>query len=207
MTVSRLHNSKTDDAVTVLCDAFRDYPVMRYVLGSAGDYERRLRTLVGFFVSARVFRDEPVLGMLDSEGTLVAAAIISRSSERPELEALAVRREEVWAELGTAARARYDAYGAASATFFPDFPHYHLDMIGVRRSHQGMGLARPLLEAVHRISEEDGGSAGVCLTTEAPQNIPFYEHFGYLLIGQARVADAYDTWTFFRPRAGGVGSR
>jgi hypothetical protein len=32
----------TDQAVTVLCDAFRDYSAMRYVLGSADDYERRL---------------------------------------------------------------------------------------------------------------------------------------------------------------------
>jgi hypothetical protein len=57
--VTRLSSAQTDDAVTVLCDAFQDYPVMRYVLGPTGDYDRRLRTLVGFCVSARVYRDEP----------------------------------------------------------------------------------------------------------------------------------------------------
>jgi hypothetical protein len=70
MQVTRLSTAQTEDAVSVLCDAFRDYPVMRYVLGSNGDYDRRLRTLIGFFVSARVYRDEPVLGIHDRDGTL-----------------------------------------------------------------------------------------------------------------------------------------
>jgi hypothetical protein len=100
--VTRLPSAQTEDAVTVLCDAFRDYPVMRYVLGWGDGYDRRLRTLIGFFVSARAFRDEPVLGIQDPDGILAATAIVSLPGERPAPEALAVRREEVWAELGPA---------------------------------------------------------------------------------------------------------
>jgi GNAT superfamily N-acetyltransferase len=191
-----------DEAITVLCDAFRDYPVMRYVLGTAGDYERRLRTLVGFFVSARVFREEPVLGSRDETGTLVAAAIVTLPGERVPPEPLAVRREEVWAELGPAERARYDTYGAACAPFAVQQPHHHLNMIGVRRSHAGRGFGGRLLDAVHRMAADDEGSFGVSLTTEARQNLAFYEQFGYRIIGYARVPRAFETWTFFRPSDG-----
>jgi hypothetical protein len=43
-------SAQIEHAVTVLCDAFHDYPVMRYVLGPLVDYDYRLRTLIGFFV-------------------------------------------------------------------------------------------------------------------------------------------------------------
>ena len=98
MQVTRLSTAQTEDAVSVLCDTFRDYPVMRYVLGSNGNYDRRLRTLIGFFVSARVYRDEPVLGVYGRTGTLSATALVSLLPDKREApDALATRREQVWA--------------------------------------------------------------------------------------------------------------
>ncbi|MBA3260238.1 MAG: hypothetical protein H0T68_12340 [Gemmatimonadales bacterium] len=44
-------NSPADEALGPLCEAFADYPVMRYVLGPDGDYRDRLRTLLGFFLA------------------------------------------------------------------------------------------------------------------------------------------------------------
>lgn len=43
--VIRLSEARASEAVAVLCDAFHDYPVMRYILGAGGrDYERHLQT-------------------------------------------------------------------------------------------------------------------------------------------------------------------
>jgi hypothetical protein len=75
-------------------------------------------------------------------------------------------------------------------------------MIGVRGSHTGRGLARKLLEAVHRLSDADGGSAGVSLTTETGRNVPLYEYFGYRQLGHAVIGDGLETWAFFRPAGG-----
>jgi GNAT superfamily N-acetyltransferase len=196
--VIRLASSQVSDAVTVLCDSFRDYPVMRYVLGSKGGYERRLRTLIGFFVSARVYRDEPLLGIRAPDGTLTAAAVVTLPGDRPSPEALAIRREEVWAELGSAERERYEEFGTAWTRFTVASPNHHLNMIGVRRSHVGKGLARTLLEAVHQMADADVGSCGVTLTTETRQNVPLYEHFGYRVLGHARLGEGLETWGFFR---------
>ena len=44
---------RLDEIVDVLCDAFHDYPVMRYLVGAGhGDYDDRLQRLIGFFATA-----------------------------------------------------------------------------------------------------------------------------------------------------------
>jgi hypothetical protein len=50
-----------------LCEAFGDYPVMRHVLGSEGDFAARLRTLVGFFLVARTLRGDPIMAAYDGD--------------------------------------------------------------------------------------------------------------------------------------------
>jgi GNAT superfamily N-acetyltransferase len=190
--------SETGQVVDVLCDAFHDYPVMRYVIGPAGeDYDRQLRTLIGFFVQARLSRNEPVLGIAQSQ-MLVAAAVVTFPGSGPTPAQLATHRERVWKHLGADARARYEAYGAVTRPLLIDRPHHHLNMIGVRRSLAGHGLGRRLLEAVYDMACEDPGSCGVSLTTETPENVRLYEHVGYRVTGHARVSPELETWGMFR---------
>jgi GNAT superfamily N-acetyltransferase len=197
--VSRLSEAQVSQAVNVLCDAFHDYPVMRYVIGPAGDdYDRRLHTLIIFFVMARVWRDEPILG-ISNGSALVATAILTRPGKQQPPAELAQLRETVWRELGDAARSRYEAFGEATRKFDISQPHYHLNMIGVRRSHHGKGLSRQLLDAVHAMSRNDPVSHGVTLTTEDFRNVSIYEHFGYEGVGHVRIDAKLETWGFFRP--------
>lgn len=195
-----IDDTAIDPAADVLCEAFSNYPVMRHVIRSHGaEYERHLTTLMRFFVTARVLRDEPVL-TLDDDGEIVACALVTLPGKRPSPPALGELRERVWDELGPDARARYEAFGEACAALSLERPHHHLNMIGVRREHRGKGLAGRLLDDVHRLAREDPESAGVTLTTEDPANVPLYEHFGYRCLGRVRVADALESWSFFRPR-------
>ena len=199
-TVTRLASDRTDEVVDVFADAFHDYPVMQYVIGPAGDaYGRRLRLLVRFFVLNRVWRNEPMVG-LEEGGRLVAAATMTPPGERPLPAEAATVREQLWDELGGDARARYDALGMIWRWFAVAEAHLHLNMIGVRRDAMGRGRARPLLDAVHAMSDADPGSAGVSLTTEHRDNVPLYRHFGYAVNGHARVAPGIETWSLFRPR-------
>ncbi len=183
MTVSILSSAQAHDIVSVLCDAFHDYPVMRHVLGPDQPYEERLRTLVGLFVSGRVLRNDPLLGVYEDAGLLAAVATMTRPVDPSPPAALTAHREAVWGELGREARTRYDAFSLATQQFSISAPHHHLNMIGVRRFHQGRGLARKLLEAAHG-------------------NLSLYEHFGYRVQGHARVTDTLETWTLFRPVSG-----
>ena len=187
------------EAVDVLSDAFFAYPVMRFVIGQAGNaYGQRLRTLVHFFTAARFVRNDLVMAVATDEDRIVAVANVNRPGERESPSRLDELRKQVWRELGDAARSRYEAYGEVTRRFVIDEPHYHLGMLGVHSSYAGQGLARRLLDALHERSYHDRESCGVTLNTEDPRNIPLYEHFGYRVIGQGRVSDKLQTWAFYR---------
>jgi len=193
------------EVVSVMADAFHDYPVMRHILGpetpGASPYPVRLHRLVQLFVSGRAYRREPMLGVRDETGVLVGAAVMTLPGSPDPPPAFVALRESIWAELGPEARQRYEAY-AAVANFFGDLgPHHHLNMIGVRRTHHGLGLSRELLAAVHAVGHADATSTGTSLTTERAANVKLYEHFGYSVHGHARVASTVDTWGMFRPRS------
>jgi len=175
------------------------------VLGAAPDYDRRLRTLIGFFVTARILREDLILGLADDDGHLAAVALVTLPAERDPPEALAIRREAVWKELGSDERMRYEAFGAAAQGFEVETPHHHLNMIGVRPSLAGRGHASPLLHHVHALAEQDPGSCGVSLSTESERNVKLYEHFGYHQLGYARVAAELEMWAMFRPSASSEG--
>jgi hypothetical protein len=196
--VVTLGESDLDEVVDVLCDAFVDYPVMRYVLQASGErHDMELRTLIGFFSGARALRGETMFGVPE-EGRLAGVALTSFPENRASPEALDRLRAEVWETLGPGARARYEAFGTATRPFFGGLRRVHLNMIGVRRAQQGRGLARPLLEAVHAMSPERPGSTGTTLTTENPENVRLYERFGYRVVARARVAPELETWGMYR---------
>jgi len=198
--VTRLTSKDLDQAADALSEAFEDYPVMRFVIGQAGEaYASRLFRLMRFFVLARLLYDDLVLGVRTSEGTLAAVANIVRPGQKVAPPELANEREVLWRALGADARARYEHYGVVSAKHVVEAPHYHLAMIGVRRAHTGRGLARRLLDVLHEESQKDPNSCGVTLNTEDPSNVPLYEHVGYRIIGRETVSDVFTTWSFFRP--------
>ena len=66
-------------------------------------------------------------------------------------------------------------------------------MLGVRRKDEGHGHARRLLDAPHEMSRRDPTSSGVTLNTEAPHNVPIYQHFGYDVISHVRLGRDRET--------------
>ena len=186
-----------DDVVRVVCEAFADYPVMRYVLGERGDYAERLRTLIGFFHGARVLRDDAILGISDGN-ELVAVALCSLPDrvEPPELDLL---RDRTWVALGADARARYDDCVRAWESTGVEEPNIHVNMLAVLPDRQGRGHARALLERVQAMSRERADSRGVTLSTETERNVGLYRHMGYRVVGRATIAPGVETWDFFRP--------
>jgi len=203
--IIRLAAADVPRVVDVLAEAFYHYPVMRFVLGPAGAYDRRLRTLVDLFVQARALRDEPMFG-IGSDTILGAVAIVSYPHRGAVPAALAELREAVWRDLGADARARYDTCGTVWASLARTEPNVHVNMIGVRRAQQGRGLARRLLGHVHDLSARTPESAGVTLTTEDPANVPLYQHLGYSVHGHAEIAPGLETWSLFRPNPAGHGT-
>lgn len=198
-TVRVLTAAHLPDVIDVMADAFRDYPLMRFVLGSEGDVAGRTRRLVELFVTRRQRRGGPMLGVFDDRtGRLAAAAALTLPAEPEPPADLPAWVDAVWAELGPAELERYTLYAGTWPVLEPT-PHHHLNMLGVRRASAGQGLARPLLTAVAAMAAADPGSSGVSLTTEVARNVTFYEHFGYRQVGHKQVAPDLESWGFFLP--------
>jgi GNAT superfamily N-acetyltransferase len=202
--IIRVPPERINEVVEVLCDSFHDYPVMRYALEDAGaDYDHQLRALIHVFVSGRTLRGDPILGVEDN-GRLVGVATITPPGDRPPPPEFTALRDSMWELLGAPARARYEALIAVWERSSVPGLHHHINMIGIAHSHHGRGLARPLLEAVHAMAEEDPQSIGVTLSTELTKNVTLYQHFGYEVKAHARVSDSLETWSFYRPKRAAV---
>jgi GNAT superfamily N-acetyltransferase len=184
----------------VFGDAFADYPVMRYVLGRGGNTAPRLRQLIGYFVLRRVRLGGPMFGARTADGTLAGVATVTVPIESVAPPDLLAARDRVFDALGQDCRARHDTYAKAATLFGSLGPHHHLNMLGVRHTSHGRGIGRLLLDAVADLANADTGSSGVSLTTETPENVKLYEHCGYKVVGEALVADSFQTWGLFQPR-------
>lgn len=196
--VVELPHARAGEAVDVLCAAFHDYPVMRYAIGEAGaDYDRRLHKLINLFVSSRVMRGHPIFA-IEEAGRPISIATVTPSGPLAPPESLQPMIEEVWADLGAEARARFERLVATWESIPMPEPNVHLNMLGTLRAHAGRGHGHRLMERVQELSKNTPGSLGVTLSTEDPKNVPLYEHCGYRVIGHARVGDALETWLLFR---------
>ena len=83
MTLRDLDRTQKVDALDVLCAAFHDYPVPRYVIDvTASDYDGKLRELIDFFVEGRLTRSVPLIGPYDSNA-LLGVAVVSPPQEAP----------------------------------------------------------------------------------------------------------------------------
>jgi ribosomal protein S18 acetylase RimI-like enzyme len=80
----------------------------------------------------------------------------------------------------------------------PAEPHFYLLILAAHPDFQGTGCGRVLLETLQARSARDPRSRGVCLETENPRNVPFYQHIGFRVIARNRYADLEIT-TLFRP--------
>jgi GNAT superfamily N-acetyltransferase len=195
--IERLDHDRKHHAVAVLAAAFHSYPVMRHVLRDAGDdYERRLAALIGYFCDRRLTRGWPLLGCIAGNEIVAAAGVNEpgRAHVPPELDAS-------WATLrttiGDGAIARLERYETETDGDAPAEPHHFLGIIGVRPDAQGRGHARALIEHIIQLSLMHADSCGVCLSTETPANVPFYEHLGFRVIAERDVGDIH-AWVMLR---------
>src|SRR5687768_14081770 len=101
MTVTALALDNVTEIVSVLSDAFHDYPVMQHILGpdtpGASPYPVRLHRLVQLFVSQRAYRNEPMMGVRDGSGMLVGAAVMTLPGSPDPPPTLVALRESIWA--------------------------------------------------------------------------------------------------------------
>lgn len=195
--VFELEESHTEEAVGLLVLAFEPDPAYRYFCDAERPgYRRRLGIL--FRSGRRLQRasGQPVLGVLSGQ-RLAGLALIQEPGASAPVRAQLRWLTEMALRMGPRVpwRILRDIRVAEAAR--PSEPHFYLPILAVHPDFQGSGCGRVLLESLQARSERHPRSAGVCLETENPDNVRFYEHIGYRVIARNRVADLEVT-TLFR---------
>ena len=180
----------------VLGRAFHDDPVMRWLQPDAA---RRTAALPGFF--AAVVRHH----FLASSGSEVAvsadgmgAAALWDSPGRWQQ----TSREQV-AMVPGVLRAFRGRLGAARAlaeqmkAVHPEEPHWYLAIIGSDPSVRGGGFGAALMAS--RLQRCDAEGAPAYLESSNPDNVPYYNRFGFEVTGQIVVPDGPTLWPMWRP--------
>lgn len=195
--VFELEESHAEQAIDLLVLAFEADPAYRYFCDAKhSGYRRRLDIV---FRSGRALQrssDQPLLGILSGQRLAGLAMIQEPGAKVP-----------VWTQLRwllkiamlTGPRVPWRILGDVKIAerARPAEPHFYLPILAVHPDFQGSGCGRALLEALQSRSGRHPSSEGVCLETENPTNVPFYEHIGYRVIARNSYADL-EIITLFR---------
>lgn len=189
-------------SVEVWTESFYDYQAMReYFIGHAKteqQYSDWLQAFVSLSFDMAFYLDYPLLGIRDDEGQLLAAmGCVDTVLQKTWPDALHRSYANFSDALGAEGVRRLQHYEEVAVKQTPAVPCFFVDIIGVRKSHQGKGYARQLLQEIQSRSVSDLESTGVLLITEKAGNVPFYLHLGYQLIAESDV-EGLHFWHFFR---------
>jgi ribosomal protein S18 acetylase RimI-like enzyme len=139
------------------------------------------RMMAGLF---RAFREQqPICAVND--GTLVAVTGVAPPGTCRPTAGQRVRLLPGMLMLGPRSMARVGRWLSTWAQHDPDEPHVHLGPFAVDMHLQRRGIGS-LVMAEHCRRLDAAGHVGY-LETDKPENVPFYERFGYKVVGEATV--------------------
>ena len=80
-------------------------------------------------------------------------------------------------------------------------PHYTLGVLGTDPDHQGSGIGSALIQPM--LARCDREVLGAYLESSKPQNVPYYERFGFKVTEELHLPDGPSVWGMWRDPQGG----
>ncbi len=179
----------------VLGRAFFDDPVMRWL---QPDDRRRAAALPGFF--AALARHHYLAGggadvAVGADGIGAAALWDApgcwRQSPREQALMLPALLRSFRGRLGPAR-----ALGEEMKATHPEEPHWYLAIIGSDPSVRGAGFGGALMRS--RLDRCDAEYAPAYLESSNPDNVPYYQRFGFEVTGEIRASGGPPLWCMWR---------
>ena len=97
-------------------------------------------------------------------------------------------------------KAEMDALFARMEEFHLHEPHWYLPLIAADPARQGQGLGTALMEAAIARIDADGRPA--YLESSSPRNVPFYQRFGFEIVGEIKTETSPVLTPMVRPGRG-----
>jgi GNAT superfamily N-acetyltransferase len=197
--VRELRREEVPEAVGVLARGMRDNPL--HVAAYGDDPHRRLRCharlMGGLF---RTFTaQEPICASRD--GVLVGVTGVAPVGTCQPTAGQRLRLLPVLLSLGPRTAGRVGKWTSSWAERDPDEPHIHLGPLAVDARLQGKGIGSQIVwEHCRRL---DAAGDVSYLETDKAKNVPFYERFGFQVVGEAPVLGVTNWFMRRRPDADG----
>ena len=179
--------------VATLTAAFARDPIIRFQFQDDQTYDQRAAAFFGHYFDVRLTGGE--IFVADD----LAGAALWSPPEGNRLGRDAVEqhwRRTVIPSITADELARYTSFKEVLDSMTPAEPHWYLGLLGTRPERQRTGVARALLEPILGRAAREG--IPVFLETGAPENVAFYERFGFGVKAQASVPNGPLVWGLIR---------
>ncbi|MEU3902749.1 GNAT family N-acetyltransferase [Streptomyces goshikiensis] len=189
-----------DDAAPIgrnLARAFGDDPMMRWFFP---DEVTREAGMARYF-STLFLRQYALHGVCEHTGSAAAYWVPPGAQDKAVPDAETIR--ELSEILGDRA-ALFRQAAEAAAGHGPQEPHWYLAVLGADPAAQGRGHGAALLRS--GLAKADAGGLATYLESSKASNLPFYEHFGFEVVGEVALPGGGPTlWAMRRaPRPAGT---
>ena len=187
-------------AAAVMARAFAEAPRFRFLVPSGAQRPAKLRWYWGASIRASVLSGGVVQVVRSEAHGAVRGVAIWDPPQQGRHSALTLVRSGIWAapvRLGISAYRRKRALGSLlSALDAPD-PCWYLNAVGVEPSEQGEGLGTALLRFMLERVDEDALPS--FLDTSVPDNLGYYERFGFRVTAESALPNGIPLWGMTRP--------
>jgi len=198
LALGRLERRDLPAAAQLLGRGMRDNPINIRAFAIADDIARE-RALARFFLPVARglwMRGEMLTATSDGKFVGVCGLAPPRHCQPGIFEKLRIA-PSLLLQHPPATALRVMAWTGAWAKADPREPHWHVGPVAVDASLQGRGIGSAMLRSVCERMDRSGAAA--YLETDKPENVRFYQRFGFQVTGECRVLNVQN-WFMTRRR-------
>ncbi|MFE7038504.1 GNAT family N-acetyltransferase [Streptomyces atratus] len=182
MSISNTPETATvDDAEEIgrmLASAFDDDPMMRWFFPEDSSREEGMARYFSTIFARQYVRH----GVCERTGAAAAFWVSPEGQKKAVPDAETVQElEDILGDRAPLFRAAVEA----AAEHGPKEPHWYLAVVGADPAARGQGHGAALLRS--GLAKADAAGLAVYLESSKPDNLPFYEHFGFTVLGEAQL--------------------
>jgi ribosomal protein S18 acetylase RimI-like enzyme len=196
MEIGAFDASEIEEILDVLARGMRDNPL--HVAAFGEDPEHRLRRFRGLMAAAFSIRDfSHTLVARREDGVIVGVCGMMPPGNCSPNFRQRLRLLPTLLSIGPRAVGRMMRWLGVWEKHDPEERHWHLGPLAVDAHLQGMGVGSRMMQVF--CAQMDAAREDAYLETDKPENVRFYERFGYRVVGEQEVLGVTNYFMLRRP--------